>query len=96
MAEDEARARQREIADLRWEIHELGTQKTALEDRLSHAIPESVGRIREQIGTLDKELLLATARLAYLAKSESIAESASADEEEYLLKPKPKKPKPKM
>lgn len=92
MSEDKDRARQREISDLRWEIHNLGNQKTALQERLSQALPGPVGRLQEQLGALEKDLMLATARLTYLDQLEAPVELRSEDEEE-LLKLKPKKPK---
>jgi len=92
MSEDKDRARQREISDLRWEIHNLGKQKVAVQERLSQALPAATVRLQEQLGVLDKEMMLAAARLDYLDKLESLAESRSEDEEESL-KLKPTKPK---
>ena len=92
MDEDKDRARQREMSDLRWEIHKLGNQKKAVQERLSQALPQAVGRLQEQLGVLEKELMLAAARLTYLDRLEISAESRSEREEE-LLKLKPKKPK---
>jgi hypothetical protein len=92
MSEDEDRARQREMSDLRWEIHKLGNQKAAVQERLSLALPEAVGRLQEQLGVLENEMMLAAARLTYLDKLEISAESRSENDEEWL-KLKPKKPK---
>ncbi|WP_454632640.1 hypothetical protein [Bradyrhizobium cenepequi] len=90
MVDDDVRDRQRELGDLRWEIHNLSTRKAALEERLAQAIPSAVPRLQEQIGECAKDLLLATARLNYLDKLEAAENKPDLDEENLL---KPRKPK---
>jgi hypothetical protein len=94
MSDDEDRNRYREFSDLRWEIHRLEIAKAALEERISQAPPEATARLREQLGSCEKDLLLASQRFAYLEKLESSRSPEGG--EEFKIELKRKKPKPTM